>query len=195
VPVSPISKGPLRPTPWLFAASLAAFAAFFLWAQSRRPMGRFPRVATIAATALSLCLIFSGIGCGGGGAPSSTPPQAQQTVVARPSPQPPGGTFGGPQSVSIIDSASSSTIYYTTDGSTPTASSSVYSAPFSWNSPATVKAMATAAGSTNSSVASSAFTFRSPGGNYSITVNVSATPAGTAKSLLLTPILLTLVVN
>ena len=45
--------------------------------------------------------------------------------------------------VSISCTTPSNTIYYTTDGSTPTTSSTPYSAPFSVNSPTTVKAIAT----------------------------------------------------
>jgi hypothetical protein len=197
VPGGPIPSLPLRLQPWLIAALLAAFAAFFSWAQSRRGIAQFPRTATIAATALSLCVILSGLGCGGAGSSStssSTPPPAQQ-FVATPSIQPAGGTFSAAQSVSITDTTPGATIYFTTDGSAPTTSSSVYSASLSLNSAMTIKAMATAASYTNSSVASSAFSFRSPAGTYSITVNVTATPAGTAKSLPLNPVLLTLVVN
>jgi len=196
VPGAPISSLPFRPAPWLIAALLAAFVAFILSTPSRRGTVRFPRTATIAATALSLCLIVSGIGCGGGSSTSSTPPAspAEQTV-ATPSIQPAGGIFGAAQSVSITDATPGAAIFFTTDGSAPTASSPVYSAPFSLNSAATVKAMATAASYTNSSVASSAFSFRSHAGTYSIMVNVTATPAGTTKSLQLTPIVLTLTVN
>ena len=55
--------------------------------------------------------------------------------------------------VTISCTTPSSTIYYTTDGSTPTASSTEYSSPFSVISPTTVKAIATRATFTTSSVA------------------------------------------
>ena len=196
VPSVPISSLPFRPAPWLIAALLAAFAAF-LCTQSRRGTVRFTRPSTIAATALSLCLIFSGIGCGGAASSSTsstTPPPAQQ-FVATPSIQPAGGTFSAAQSISITDATPGATIYFTTDGSAPTASSSVYSTPLSLNSAATIKAMASASNYSNNPVASSAFSFRSPAGTYPITVNVTATATGSTKSIQLTPIILTLTVN
>ncbi|HTP67505.1 MAG TPA: choice-of-anchor D domain-containing protein [Dongiaceae bacterium] len=193
-PPAPLSNSPFRPTPWLLVAALAALLVL-LMTQLRSYAPSFPRPVTIAATALSLCLIFSGIGCGGAGANSNSqqPPPEQQT--ATPTIQPTGGTFSAPQSVSISDSTSGATIYFTIDGSAPSTSSSVYSAPFSLNSAATVKAMAAASSHTNSSVQSAGFSFRSPAGTYSITVSATATPTGSSKSLQLAPIVLTLVVN
>ncbi|HTZ33636.1 MAG TPA: choice-of-anchor D domain-containing protein [Methylomirabilota bacterium] len=193
----PVSNIPLRPTPWLFMAVLAALAAFLLWAHSSKSLARISRATTVASAVLSLCLILSGIGCGGAGnSGNSTPPTspAEQTV-ATPTILPAGGTFSVSQSVSITDSTPGATTHYTTDGSIPTASSPVYSAPFSLTSAATIKAMATATGYNNSAIVSSAFAFRTPSGSYSVTVNVTATPAGTTKSLPITPVVLTLIVN
>ena len=55
--------------------------------------------------------------------------------------------------VSISCATPSSTIYYTTDGSTPTTSSTAYSAPFPVYAPTTVKAIATHAALPSSAVA------------------------------------------
>ena len=60
--------------------------------------------------------------------------------------------------VSISCTTPSSTIYYTTDGSTPTASSTPYSTPFSVISPTTIKAIATHATKPISDVAELAIT-------------------------------------
>jgi beta-glucanase (GH16 family) len=59
--------------------------------------------------------------------------------------------------VSLSSSTAGSTIYYTLDGSTPTASSQVYQAPFLVSSSMTVNAIAAASGDTTSGVASKAF--------------------------------------
>lgn len=60
--------------------------------------------------------------------------------------------------VTISTTTPESTIYYTTNGDTPTTSSSVYSAPFAIASDCTVKAYAVKAGLDDSSVASRACT-------------------------------------
>src|SRR5207249_437801 len=49
--------------------------------------------------------------------------------TASPTFSPSGGTYVLPQLVSISDATPGATIYYTTDGSTPTTASSVYSGP------------------------------------------------------------------
>jgi Chitobiase/beta-hexosaminidase C-terminal domain len=91
--------------------------------------------------------------------------------------------------VSILDSTPGSTIYYTTDGSTPTTSSSVYTTPFQINGLFNLRAIATAPGFVQSAVGSASYTFTtnlptfSPvAGTYSSTQNVSifcSTPTST----------------
>jgi hypothetical protein len=68
------------------------------------------------------------------------------------------GSYSGAQSVTISDSSPGATIYYTTDGSTPTTGSNVYSSPVSVSATETVKAIATAPGYANSAVATAAYT-------------------------------------
>jgi uncharacterized repeat protein (TIGR03803 family) len=71
---------------------------------------------------------------------------------------PAGGTYASAQSVTITDSTAGATIYYTTNGTTPTASSTVYSGAISVSSTETIEAIATANGFSNSAVASAAYT-------------------------------------
>ena len=71
---------------------------------------------------------------------------------------PAAGTYSGTPQVAIRDTASDATIYYTTDGSTPTEASPVYSAPITVSANTTVKALATYSGNDASSVASSEYT-------------------------------------
>ncbi len=86
------------------------------------------------------------------------------TTVATPSISPSGGAYLSPQTVTITDSTAGATICYTTDGSTPTASAgtcthgSTYSSGFSQALPATIQALGTLSGSTNSAVASAVYT-------------------------------------
>jgi beta-glucanase (GH16 family) len=58
--------------------------------------------------------------------------------------------------VSLATTTAGASIYYTTDGSTPTASSTPFLAPFLMTSSATVNAIAVVAGDSNSTVASQA---------------------------------------
>jgi len=108
--------------------------------------------------------------------------------LARPTFSPPGGSYATAQTVTISD-VSTKTIYYTTDGSTPTTSSAVYSAPIIVSSNKTINAMAALSGWTNSPVASVAYTigptlpapsFSLPAGTYAnstLTMSDSASGA------------------
>jgi len=77
-------------------------------------------------------------------------------MQATPTFSPVAGTYSGTQSVTIT-SAGADTIYYTTDGSTPTTSSSVYSGPLNVSTTETVKALAVKAGWSNSAVGSAVY--------------------------------------
>src|SRR5947199_1361259 len=80
--------------------------------------------------------------------------------VATPAFSPPGGTYDRPQSVAISDATPGATIYYTTDGSTPTTASTVYTGPIAVTRTTTIKAMAAATGMVSSSVATAVYTLR-----------------------------------
>src|SRR5204863_2963537 len=62
--------------------------------------------------------------------------------AATPSLSPAGGTYTSPVTMTISDSTPGATIYYTTDGSTPTAASTVYSGPLTVTPTTTINAMA-----------------------------------------------------
>ena len=74
----------------------------------------------------------------------------------------PAGTYTAVQTVSITDSTPDPIIYYTTDGTTPTTSSDVYSAPLTVSQTETIKAIATATGYNASAVASATYTVNLP---------------------------------
>ena len=78
--------------------------------------------------------------------------------VAPPTFTPSSVTFINSQEVALSCVTDGATIYYTTDGSTPTTSSTEYSAPFTVTSTTTVKAIAVKTNCTNSDVASSTYT-------------------------------------
>ncbi|MFF7199058.1 chitobiase/beta-hexosaminidase C-terminal domain-containing protein [Streptomyces sp. NPDC008079] len=83
------------------------------------------------------------------------------TTVATPTFSPAGGTFSSAQSVTISDATSGASIRYTLDGSTPTVSSTLYSAPLNISASTTVKAIGIKSGSTNSAVATASYTIGS----------------------------------
>ncbi len=81
-------------------------------------------------------------------------------VAATPAFAPASGTsFSSTLSVSIADTTPSASIYYTTNGSTPTTSSQVYSGPFTISASTTVNAIAIASGFTQSAQGSASYTY------------------------------------
>jgi hypothetical protein len=85
---------------------------------------------------------------------------------------PPGGTYSSPQTIVIGDSVSNATIYYTTDGTAPSTSSTVYTAPLTVSVNETLKAIAVASGFVTSAPASASYKINAP-------VPTFAPPAGT----------------
>lgn len=119
---------------------------------------------------------------GGGG--EVTQPQAAAPTIS-----PNGGVFLGTQEVALASTTSGADIRYTTNGSTPTETSALYTGPFTLSGSATVKARAFANGYEASNVTSASFTqevatvatpsITPPGGSYwdRATVSVSCATA------------------
>jgi hypothetical protein len=111
-------------------------------------------------------------------------------TVATPSFYPTGGSYTSAQSVTISCATSGATIRYTTNGSTPTETSSQYSSPINIAASTTVIAKAFKTGLNPSSIASATYTiniqtvatptFSPPGGTYysSQTITISCTTYG-----------------
>ena len=83
-------------------------------------------------------------------------------TAATPTFSPAGGAYSGSQSVTISDTTSGATIYYTTNGTTPTTSSTKYTSAIPIASSETIEAIATASGYTNSAVGSAGYTISTP---------------------------------
>jgi PKD repeat protein len=80
------------------------------------------------------------------------------TVLPTPVITPVGGTYTNSVQVSLADGSTNATINYTLNGTTPAATSAVYTTAITLTNSATVKALATASGFTNSAVANANFT-------------------------------------
>jgi Chitobiase/beta-hexosaminidase C-terminal domain len=113
---------------------------------------------------------------------TSTPP-----TVSTPTFSPAEGAYTSAQSVTISDATSGAAIYYTTNGTTPTTSSTQYTGPITVSSTETLEAIAADTGDTNSAVASATYTINSQpnflltASSPSLTVN-----AGGQETLMLT---------
>ena len=82
---------------------------------------------------------------------------AYPTTVATPQIYPVGGMISGSTAITILTSTVGATIHYTIDGTTPIASSPVYTGAFQLPASATVKAIAFASGLTQSAVSATTF--------------------------------------
>jgi hypothetical protein len=85
----------------------------------------------------------------------------------------PSGSYSGTQSLTITDSLAGATIYYTTDGTTPTTSSTKYTGTITVSGTETIEAMAVAPGYSPSAVTTAAYTINLPPGFM-----LSASPVG-----------------
>jgi hypothetical protein len=103
------------------------------------------------------------------------------------------GTYTTVQSVTIADATTGSSIYYTLDGSTPTTSSTLYTAPVSVGVTETLTAIADGYGYTASAAASAAYVinlptaatpaFSVPTGTYTTPQKVTITDATTGAAI------------
>jgi hypothetical protein len=113
------------------------------------------------------------------------------TVLSAPTFSPAAGTYATSQTVTISEVTAGATIYYTTNGTTPTTSSTVYSGPITVGASETLEAIAVETRYTNSAISTAAYTITpllpaptfTPGaGTYTATqtVTISDAAVGTA---------------
>jgi N-acetylneuraminic acid mutarotase len=113
------------------------------------------------------------------------------TATATPTFSPSAGTFAVAQTVTITDATPGAIIYYTTNGTTPTTSSTVYAGAVTVASTETLKAIATSAGHSTSAVATAAYTIKLPTPSFNVTgTAVTILPgaeAGNTSTISITP--------
>ena len=93
---------------------------------------------------------------------------ANKATAASPTFSPLPGTFTSAPTLTLASATPGASIFFTTNGTTPTTSSTKYTAPFKVAATETIKAIATASGFTTSAVVSGVYT-----------INASATPTAT----------------
>jgi hypothetical protein len=116
---------------------------------------------------------------------------AQTAQAATPVIAPGTGSYTTNQTVTITDSTSGAVIYFSTDGSTPTTSSTKYAAPITVSRTGTVvQAIAVAPGYTNSAIATATYTLNAvtpvltpPGGVYNGPQSVAISTASTGAAI------------
>lgn len=81
------------------------------------------------------------------------------TAAQAPTFSTPSGTYTSPFDLTITSTTENASIYYTLDGTAPTTASELYTEPITISQSTTVKAIATAEGLNNSSVATATYTF------------------------------------
>jgi len=99
---------------------------------------------------------------------------ASPDLLAAPAISPGTGTYNAPQSVKITDTAQDVTVYYTTNGETPTTSSTKYSEPIEVTADETIRAFAAATGYISSKVASVTYTFQTATPKLSVGTGIYA---------------------
>jgi hypothetical protein len=133
--------------------------------------------STVYTTAIQLSTMttIKAIAAGNGFSNSAVANATYTFQAATPTFSPAGGTYNSAQSVTISDSSPGVTIYYTTDGSTPTTSSTLYTVAIPVSTTGTIKAIGTRTGFLASAVASATYAFQTvlapptfslPGGTY-----------------------------
>ena len=134
--------------------------------------------------ALCACAFFALAACPND--PTEQPDPQPQTA-ATPTASPAGGTYNTAQSVSLSSATANAQIRYTTNGTDPTATSTLYSSPIAINQTTTLKAIAVREGMNTSGIMTEVYTIT--GGQPQTAAPPTASPTGgtfnTAQSVTL----------
>jgi sugar lactone lactonase YvrE len=103
--------------------------------------------------------------------------------AATPVLSPNSGIYAAGQSIALTDATKGAVIYYTTNGATPTASSTKYTGAIVVSQTTTIQAIAVASGYSNSAVASATYTFMLPAATPVLSPNGGTYTAGQSIAL------------
>jgi hypothetical protein len=116
------------------------------------------RITVALTQTINAIAVVSGLAT----SPVATASYVIQPVAASPVFSPGAGIYKANQAVTLTDAVAGSAIYYTTDGSTPTTSSTRYTGPVTVSANETISAIAAATNYTNSAVSSAAYVIAPP---------------------------------
>jgi hypothetical protein len=158
----------------------------YLGTSSSAPVVSIPTPATTSGTTYAIppaSFIALTYSSSGASAPVSTAATPSFTI--------PSGTYSTAQTVAISDATAGATIYYTTNGTTPTTSSTKYTAPITVSSSETLEAIAVENGYTSSAVAAVTYSIGAVTPTFSLSVSsasltISRSQSGTV-TLSITP--------
>jgi N-acetylneuraminic acid mutarotase len=132
------------------AATLSSGSAAFNLAPGSLSVGSYTFTASYTPDSTSSATYNSATG-------TSSAVTVALPVTATPVFSVPAGSYSSTQTVTISDATAGATIYYTTNGTTPTTSSTKYTGVITVSSSETLEAIAALSGNTNSAVASAGY--------------------------------------
>jgi hypothetical protein len=152
-------------------ATTTAGATVYYTTDGSTPTTASTAYSTPVPVAASLTLKAIAAGGGHSASPVATAAYVLNLpAAATPTFTPGAATYASAQSVTIASTTPGAVIHYTTDGSTPTASSTTYAAPVPVAASMTIKAIATAAGYGASAVGSATYVIGGGGSGDFLTV-------------------------
>jgi hypothetical protein len=145
--------------------------------------GSAPTTASTPYTgpiSVSTSTTISAVAIGGNFGPSPVISGTYNFMASPPTFSLPVGTYGTPQSLTLTDSTPGVMIYYTTNGSTPTPSSTPYAGPIAISTTTTIEAIAAGNGYASSLATSGTYTFVAARPTLSLSSGTYTTPESVA---------------
>jgi predicted CXXCH cytochrome family protein len=191
-PIFSLSSGTYSTPQTVTLSDSVSGATIYYTNNGSTPTTSSPSCANPCQLTVSTTSTLKAMAAGGGYAASNISFATYTFAASTPTFSPAQGTYNTPQTVTIWDSTSGATIYYTTNGTIPTTSSlSCFSpCPVSIATTTTIRAMASGAGISQSSVAVATYTiaaytptFAPASGTYRFAQTVTISDASTGVTI------------